>query len=176
MVKFLHRSGWRVVANLADTTSALSGSAGVLIISRSHLQLSNLARLHEEWTDASCSRYIFGTLRLRGVDVTIVSVYLHACIGLTGLNLSLLSELGVLISRAGAPVIVAGDWNMRPELLGDSGFLAKAGLAVVPMPNVAATCVGAGTPSLIDFCCVSNIFMDAIEFDGIDPSAPWGTH
>ena len=139
MCKSIARSGWRVVASEADVTEADSGSAGVMVLARSYLGLSNLAVYGPSWQECSSSRFLVCTLRLRKVNLTIVPLYLHTGIGLTGANVRLLSQVGSTVSQAGVPVFVVGDWQCSPTVVGESNFFGKAGLQMVPMPGVKVT-------------------------------------
>ena len=65
------------------------------------------------------------TLLLKGTPVMFVSVYLTCNTGKAGANLQKLSEIGAHVKDAGIPFVIAGDWNVPPSELLESGWPAR---------------------------------------------------
>ena len=56
--------------------------------------------------------------------VHLISVYLVHAAGLNETNLWLLEQIAIAIRTLNGPWALAGDFNMSPELLAQSGFLS----------------------------------------------------
>ena len=81
--------------------------------------------------------------------VIVVSIYLVTGQGLKAENSTLLEEIGKVLKALGRPFIVAGDFQMGPEALKESGWL-EAVDAQVFAPR-ASTCVSSRSAAVIDF-------------------------
>ena len=149
------RSGWSLSVEAAVDTAAGSTSAGVGVAVRSHLGLAMPAaplhfdelrsRVQVRWMGAVCR----GGLHL-------VSVYLWCTEGLSQRNLDLLQCLAGVLSRIRGPWLVAGDFNMTPDMLRASGWLTLV-KGVVHAPEV-ATCKS----RVIDFFVSSRSLSPAV--------------
>ena len=89
-------------------------------------------------------------------------------------NWTLLLELLVALRRTRGPWIIGGDWNMSPEELMASGWLEKAGGAVVASQE--ATCDAADEGTRIDFFVVAKELLPYVEAVSVVYGAPIKTH
>ncbi|CAK0893371.1 unnamed protein product, partial [Prorocentrum cordatum] len=171
------RLGWKAVGGEADATEASSTSAGVVIFARARLGLASLClEASGGWTSSSCSRWCVATLRLRHVTLTIVPIYMVSGEELGGRNLKLLSQVGARLGQLAGPLFIVGDWQSLSSELATTGFMAALGLVEV-QSGLQVTCTGGrGAGRAIDFALVSSSFASAVQFAGVDVSAPWGTH
>ena len=113
-------------------------------------------------------------VRFRGVTVVAVEAYLWTGIGLTARNLEVLQQLAMLVSLTRHPVVIAAAWQATPTELGDTGWMARLGLAPVIPENTDTTCSLGGR--LINFFGVSHELLGAaISVEAI-PEVPWGPH
>eukprot|EP00972_Heterocapsa_arctica_P058621 8644887-Heterocapsa_arctica.AAC.1 len=64
----------------------------------------------------------------------VVSIYLVAGKELGKQNLEILEKLGRVLATRECPFLVGGDFNMNPGMLEESGFLEKAGCALLAPP------------------------------------------
>ena len=113
-------------------------------------------------------------VRFKGVTVVAVEAYLWTGIGLTGRNLEVLQQLAMLVSLTRHPVVIAADWQATPVELGDTGWMARLGLAPVIPENTDTTCSVGGR--LIDFFVVSHELLGAVVSVEAIPEVPWGPH
>ena len=113
-------------------------------------------------------------VRFKGVTVVAVGAYLWTGVGLTGRNLEVLQQLAMLISLTRHPVVIAADWQATPTELGDTGWMARLGLAPVIPENTDTTCSVGGR--LIDFFVVSHELLGAVVSVEAIPEVPWGPH
>ncbi|CAK0892847.1 unnamed protein product, partial [Prorocentrum cordatum] len=171
------RLGWKAVGGEADATEAFSTSAGVVIFARARLGLASLClEANGGWTSSSCSRWCVATLRLRRVTLTIVPIYMVSGEELGGRNLKLLSQVGARLGQLAGPLFIVGDWQSVSSELATTGFMAALGLVEV-QSGLQVTCTGGrGAGRAIDYALVSSSFASAVQFAGVDVSAPWGTH
>ena len=113
-------------------------------------------------------------VRFKGFTVVAVEAYLWTGIGLTGRNLEVLQQLAMLVSLTRHPVVIAADWQATPTELGDTGWMARLGLAPVIPENTDTTCSIGGR--LIDFFVVSHELLGAVVSVEAIPEVPWGPH
>ena len=118
-------AGWGLSIEPAKKTEA-SSSAGVGVATRSCMGMAKprhiddamgmfhelSSRVHVRWVGSICRGGIY-----------IITVYLFHSEGLSTRNLDLLQSLAALISRLKGPWVVAGDFNLQPQELIDSGWL-----------------------------------------------------
>ncbi len=151
-------AGWRFALSDADLTDAGRLSAGVGIGARSHLGMADSGDIacpaSLGGAAARYSRKWLGAIARGGVHVG--SVYLRDCEGLSEGNLCILQDIAVDLAALRGPWILGGDWNVTPETLASSGWLALIGGHVVA-PS-APTCNG----KVYDFFVVSSSFRHAI--------------
>eukprot|EP00959_Pyramimonas_sp_CCMP1952_P284817 5954516-Pyramimonas_sp.AAC.1 len=68
-----------------------------------------------------------GILHFGGIlpgGVLVASVYLHRSIGLAAQNWAILCRLGGVLRSTGLPFVLAGDFNLGPEVLDYSGWVS----------------------------------------------------
>eukprot|EP00972_Heterocapsa_arctica_P088816 13098096-Heterocapsa_arctica.AAC.1 len=58
---------------------------------------------------------------------TIMSVYMKDGIGLAGINLDIMESIGRFTMLLNTPWILAGDWNMEPDIIRAAGWLHQFG-------------------------------------------------
>ena len=113
-------------------------------------------------------------LRFTGVTVVAVEAYLWTGIGLTCRNLEVLQQLAMLVTLTRHPVVIAAGWQATPTELGDTGWMARLGLAPVIPENTDTTCNVGGR--LIGFFVVSHELLGAVVSVEAIPEVPWGPH
>ena len=133
------RAGWALSTEPAADTEAGSTSAGVGVAVRAHFGLAIprrtvdfkqlRARVHVRWMGSVCR----GGLHL-------ISAYLWTVEGLSKRNLDLLQCLAAILAGIQGPWMVAGDFNVTPEVLRASGWLSLV-RGVIHTPS-SATCNG----------------------------------
>ena len=75
-------------------------------------------------------RWVACILRLRGVSVLLVELYLVTGIGMVHTNLEILQQVRLLKDLVNLPCIIAADWNASPEELMGTGWLDRASLTL----------------------------------------------
>ncbi|CAK0889310.1 unnamed protein product [Prorocentrum cordatum] len=112
----------------------------------------------------------------RHVVVTFAPVYVVSGAGLNGRNMRVLSQHGARISQVAGPVVLIGDWQNSVDDIANVKFLSRWGSSEIPSDLKVTYTGGRGAASKIDFGLVSSGFLQAARFDGVDSTAPWGTH
>ena len=113
-------------------------SGGVLLAPRVHLCIEpfssppRIFHVGEDW--------VAFILRLRGLDVIIIQLYLVSGIGPAKENLHRLNEILSFALGLRLYFIIFGNFNMTPEQLSSIGLLVKATAAVATVDNRAPTC------------------------------------
>ncbi len=126
-VKALRKMGWTVTAEAAASTGTAQvregrGHGGVWVGVRTSLESHGLGREAKQAVQSpehagSSTQWAARTLRVRGHDITLVSVYLAVGLGLQGQNVVVLQEIGTYLKTLGTAFIVMGDFNMTIEEL-----------------------------------------------------------
>ena len=131
-------AGWSLSVEPARRTEAGCASAGVGVAVRSCMGMAQprhigeavesfqelSSRVHVRWVSSVCRGGIY-----------VISIYLFHSEGLSTRNLDLLQAVAAIISRLKAPWVLAGDFNVEPQQLSDSGWLLLVG-GVVKAPAV----------------------------------------
>ncbi len=164
--------GWRFALRDARLTEANRHSAGVGVGVRKHIGVS---------ADDDCSflghdgetryRYIrrwVGAICKGGVHFG--SVYCRSAEGLTELNLDILQDVAVDLASVRGPWVLGGDWNVTPEALAASGWLALVDGTVIAPPT--PTCNG----SVYDYFVVSTKFKQAVVGAAVIEDAQFNPH
>ena len=112
------------------------------------------------------------TLLLKGTPVMFVSVYLTCNTGITGVNLQKLSEIGVHIKNAGIPFVIAGDWNVPPSELLESGWPARIKGEILPPSDLEISCTSG---RLIDYAVCHRSIANIARLSSF-VEGPWKTH
>ncbi len=125
-VDWCARQGWKAVFRPAVTLPSGKASGGVAIL------LADRADIGVTDPLLRVPGYEHRLLALRlvapGLEPTIViSAYLQAGGGLNHTNRTFLSTVAQWQEEAQAPILVGGDFNMRPELLKGTDFLVRGG-------------------------------------------------
>ena len=126
--------GWNAFhSNAVYTGRSESGtSAGVAIFSRkSHLVSpldSCVVAEASAGHDPESLRWVGAVLRLRGVSVLLVELYLVTGIGMSGENIEILQQMLSLRGLMNMPMVVAADWQSTPDELASTGWLDECAL------------------------------------------------
>ena len=70
-------------------------------------------------------------------EVVVASVYLETSSGMGEFNTRLLADIGTALAPTRWPLVVMGDWNNEPEVMGALGFGHQLGVTLLK-PNVFA--------------------------------------
>ena len=112
-------------------------------------------------------------VKLKGVDLMMIQLYLTDSVGPKGVNLRKLGQIQKLIcDNRRLPFIIFGDFNMTPAELQSSGFLRAVGAEVL-LPDVEASC---WTGRLLDFALVRSDFRRAVSQPQRLEEAPFKAH
>ena len=102
-------------------------------------------------------------IRLKGVTVLLITVYLWSGQGLSDDNFRIIKQLLIIIELHNIPFIIVGDFNILPELLLDSGWLVGMSATVMRPENVDSTLNN--VPNIIiEYLIVSNSILHLIIF------------
>ena len=112
------------------------------------------------------------TLLLKGTPVIFVSVYLTCNTGIAGENLQKLSEIGSCVTNAGIPFVIAGDWNVLPSELLESGWPARIKGEILLPCDVEISCISG---RLIDFAVCHRSIVNIAKLRSF-LEGPWKTH
>ena len=157
--------------------SATSG--GQMILPRTFLGCRKLdpSILHqilpreEHWLPP---RWTSCILRTKGVSILFVVVYLFTAEGLSDRNMAVISQICTLVSIFKGPVVIAGDWQVTPDVLATSPLIRRLGLIVKTPCGTDATCK-VGAARLIDYFLVSPAIAPYITATA-EFSVPWKDH
>eukprot|EP00959_Pyramimonas_sp_CCMP1952_P169723 3545890-Pyramimonas_sp.AAC.1 len=95
------------------------------------------------------------TWHLKGVSITLISLYLEGTNCFTGNNAANLSAMAAFLHTCKNPWIVAGDFKASPEAFWKSGWPARLG-GTIGCLEQGYTCFKKGSePSLIDYVLMS---------------------
>ncbi len=172
--QWAHRRGWKSIWAEASVTEAGGLSGGVAVLVRSHLGLAP-----PPWGDPVIeeARAVGATVEAPGCRPTVVvSAYLVDGIGLAARNRSILARIGEHLQALGhgpdecqdrqtgpLPFIVAGDFNISPEILATSGFADGLQAAVVAPKNARGTCRTGKRHSTYDYFVLSKGLEQGLE-------------
>ena len=112
--------GWRLACGPAKITEKDGVSSGVAVAVLGHLGLAHPLKLLSPDADATriCVRWL-GSVCRGGLHL--ISVYLRDSEGLSQANLDILHSVAATISELQGPWLIAGDFNLEPSLLRQSG-------------------------------------------------------
>ena len=142
-------------------------SGGVLLAPKNHLSIAPIANCNglfhvgEDWVAFS--------LRLRGIDIIVVQLYLISGMGPKQDNLLRLGKIFTFLLSKRLLFVIFGDFNMVPEQLYSTGFIAKSSACIIPAP----TC---RTGRCLDYIVTSKAFAPAISNLQFIAKAPWKMH
>ena len=114
--------GWRLAGGPAKVTAKDGVSSGVAVAVRGHLSLAQPVTALEPGADATrfCIRWL-GSVCRGGLHL--ISIYLRHSEGLSLANLDIVHSVAAAISDLKGPWLVAGDFNLEPSLLRQSGWM-----------------------------------------------------
>ena len=115
------------------------------------------------------------SLRLRGVTLSILGLYLDSSIGLAGVNVDKLNFVAKLLPLLGGRWIIFADWNVAPETLQEANWPAKLGGLVMRPKDMEITCTS-GTGAMLDYLLVSPLAQPMVASFGQLQTAPWRPH
>ncbi len=161
------RRGWKSLWAEAVETSEGGRSGGVVVLARSHLGLAP-----PPWGDhiVSKARAVAATMEAPGCRPTVlVSAYLIDGVGPGAANRKILADIGRRLHSLGhaagedhgkhlgpMPCIVAGDFNMVPEQLAETGFADSVNATIVAPRTARGTCRAANSGRVLDYFLVTN--------------------
>jgi len=165
--------GWSCAASPARRTSATAefSSGGCVVGAARGIGI----RGHPDWSIADGFEHRFklawiGAILRGGLHAG--SVYLQDSVGLNDVNLAVLQEVAVVLKQLRGPWVLAGDWNINPDLLRSSAWLdVVGGVLVAPQTP---TCHG----STYDFFVVSQdlassvVAVARVDDGGMHPHHP----
>ena len=181
VVPRLDKAGWRCHGSAAkpslrsakgrkaaaeDADPGLASTGGVHILSKKWLGVSSL---HLQVQGADFCHAV--QWRTQGMTLVLVVVYLDTNSQVK--RVQQLKDLGSFMQSVRAQKLIAGDFNMTPQDVINTGFAARLGLEV-KVAQVDATCT-AGHGRVLDFCLVSRTLAATCG----DPGAtvvPWRPH
>ena len=114
--------GWRLAGSPAIVTEKGGISSGVAVAVRGHLGLAHPVETSDHAADTPrwCVRWL-GSVCRGGLHL--ISIYLRHSEGLSPANLDILHSVAAAISALKGPWLVAGDFNLEPSLLRQSGWM-----------------------------------------------------
>ena len=126
--------GWRLACGPAKVTEKDGVSSGVAVAVLGHLGLAHPLKPLSPEADVSrvCVRWL-GSVCRGGIHL--ISVYLRDTEGLSQANLDILHSVAAAISELQGPWLIAGDFNLEPALLRQSGWLQLVKGVVHAPPN-----------------------------------------
>ena len=121
------------------------------------------------------SRVSACTLRLRGLDLLMVCVYLVTGQPLVSpCNAAIFWQLVMLKKFFRLPMLLMGDWQNTPEQMRESPWPQRLGVKIVA-PDVPFTCKQ-GKGRVIDYFMVSSVLESSARNPRAWTNVPWGPH
>ena len=121
-------SGWKCTASSAHRTAADKASGGCVIAVKGGHGIQAVGKIKDGYEH----RVLFSwTSAVLAGGLHIGSVWLRDSEGLTEANMYILKEIAAVVQQLRGPWILAGDWNLTPEILASSNFLKMIGGTVV---------------------------------------------
>ena len=90
-----------------------------------------------------------------GDSVHLCSIYLHHMQGLSDINLSILSHAATARDVWGGSFVLGGDFNLTPQLLGDTTLDSCTRGRLIFPSDVDGTCSTTGGVKMLDYFLVS---------------------
>ena len=170
MVRALGEVNRRALFAPAKTSlrSETGTCGGVVLAPWRHLQL---AAQHGSWCHKGTD-WVSIILRLRGIDLTIVQLYLLTGVGPRGDNILRLADIARHVLSKRQPFLMFGDFNMTPAELQQLDILLKLKACIIVAAHGEATC---SSGRCLDFVVASSCIAPALRSVSF-ASAPWKTH
>ena len=167
---WLQKATWRSIFATARATgkSEKGTHGGALVISRKHLHCTAF----EEGRKGKGRDWAAIRVRVKGMDILYVAVYLTCGIGATGENILKIKEVMAFVMVTGLPFILVGDWNMSPEETLQAGWTQKLDAEVIVPKGVTGTCL---TGSTLDYAIISKNLRPIVQIEAI-MEGPWKKH
>jgi endonuclease/exonuclease/phosphatase family metal-dependent hydrolase len=110
------RLGWNLVLNLALPTGGTMGSAGCGVLGKIG---TGITKIDHRAIDNVCSHRVLVTWVAAVVKggLYVISIYLIDTVGLNDANRAILEAVAQVIKTIKGPWIIAGDFNMNPDIL-----------------------------------------------------------
>ena len=132
-----NKKGCRVATNPPEPTMSVSamssGYGGEFVATHKRIHSSpediNVYDTIASSTNAPC-RFAACFIRLKGVTILLVAMYLWHTEGLSDRNQNLLKQLFILQQIVKVPIICYGDFNMLPEVLESSDWLRLLNMCI----------------------------------------------
>ncbi len=156
------RRGWKSMWAEATETCEGGRSGGVVVLARSHLGLAP-----PPWGDhvITKARAVAATLEAPACRPTVlVSAYLIDGIGPGAANRKILADVGRKLQSLGhaadgdngrhlgpMPCLIAGDFNMVPEQLAETGFADNINATIIAPRTARGTCRAANSGRTLDY-------------------------
>ena len=129
MQREAQRQGWRMTTALADSTAAGCASGGAAVLGRRRFGMVPHAGCAADGVQHRLQAAWVGVVTRGGLHV--VSIWLRHSEGLSEANLNILAETAALIVTLPGPWVIAGNWNITPAMLQQTGWLGIVQGAVV---------------------------------------------
>ena len=165
--------GWRACLAPAELTAAGRPTGGIAVACRATVGMITVTTLETSATTTFCNRLAASWLQgvVRG-GLFILSIWLRDSEGLSPENLDILQHAVEVLASLRGPWVIGGDWNMNPQVLAASGWLALVD-GVIHAPEQ-PTC----NNNTYDYYVVSKAFSSAVagvlqvEDAGLQPHIP----
>jgi len=171
--KRFKKLGLRSFVCPAEETEAGGTSGGVWQLAHSSLQVSPAAPPRGE-DESHGHQWVATAVRCSGFDLVVVVAYLEAGVGFAGSNPERLKEIEEEVKLFKTPWLIIADWNMTPEELSETGFLAAVGGLVFLPADVSFTC-GNGPGRMLDYVVAPGWVCRMLTLTA-DKEGPWSPH
>ena len=145
-------------AEAASTSCRATGGTACWV--RGWLQTGSATRPMKGGPIIPCSggrgRWAAQVVRLRGLTILLISVYLIPVERLSEANLAVLHEIRTYIDAMGFPFIAIGDWNLEPREFHDITWLRDLRAVILPPKGAGIICT-MGKGSLLDWAVASTM-------------------
>ena len=118
-------------------------------------------------------RFAARTIRFKGLEVLLITVYLWDSEGLTPRNTQILQQIKMLVSLTGLPFICVGDFNIHCDEFSQSEWPEFLSCEVI---HPGGTTISSAEDRPIDFVLVSYSISKLINKVEIIHQVPWGPH
>ena len=151
------KNGLRALHTPAKDIGGEGVLVGTAIILRRDLEFSDL------WTDARLARlplpkdqdWVPVRVRLKGIELVLISLYMVNSIGLQQPNLDRLAGLAHFLDTVRLPFIIGADWNMQPHELAQAPWIRGIGGTIYCPEGLVSTCTS-GIGRVLDYFVIHN--------------------
>ena len=162
--KWLKGHGWKsLIADAVQGFRPPYSSGGVAILVRDN-PLVGLGRVPGQPQVIAQGRMVAGLVNAIGnLTLVVYSGYLYESEGLSERNFQLLQAVAENAKGHALPWVLGADFNMPPDRLQQSGFLAKADAAIVHTKLLIGTCFQAVVPTTLDYFVMCSKLAGAVK-------------